>query len=194
MRRILIVLSVVIALVGLIGGSRGHLETAAQEATPTTLANHPIVGAWLTLSANDPQNPRPTIYSADGTVMITDVPSTLDPDLGVVLLSPAIGVWEPTGERSVHATLVDVHSDTDGTYLGTLTLDVYPEVSADGQTFTDDGTRVHVTVRDASNAIVMEAGGGNGADPIMTPVHATRMHVGNPGFPEGTPLAGTPTG
>ena len=35
MRRI-IMLSVIIALVGLIGGSRGSLGTAAQEATPTT--------------------------------------------------------------------------------------------------------------------------------------------------------------
>ena len=122
------------------------------------------------------------------------MPTAHDPDLGVVFLSTAVGVWEPTGERSAHVTFVQVNSDANGTYLGTVTVDGYPEVSADGQSWTDAGTQVHVTVRDASNAIVMEAGGGNGAEPITAPVHAFRMKVGDPGFPEATPTAGTPTG
>ncbi len=185
MRRIIVVLRVVIALVGLIGLSRESLGTTAQGTTPTNLVEHPIVGAWLIMNANAPQNPSPTIFAADGTVTLADLPSIRDPDLGVVFASTGIGVWEPTGERSAHVSFVQVNSDAKGTYLGTLTLDAYPEVSEDGQTWTDPGTQVHVTVRDASNAIVMEAGGGNGADPITPPVHATRMQVGNPGFPAG---------
>jgi hypothetical protein len=192
MRRI-IMLSVVLILVGLSGLSRESLGTTAQEATPTNLAEHPIVGAWLIMNANEPQTPSTAIFAADGTVTLADVPSTHDPDLGVVFLSTAIGVWEPTGERSAHVTFVQMNSDATGAYLGTLTVDGYPEVSADGQSWTDEGTQVHVTLRDASNAIVMQAGG-PGEEPVTSPVHAFRMRVGNPGFPEGTPVAGTPTG
>ena len=187
MRRLAIVVSVV--LIGLFTNGRLVPSTTAQD-----LAKHPIVGAWLIMNANAPQNPSPTIFAADGTVTLADLPSILDPDLGVVFASTGVGVWEPTGERSAHLTFVQVNSDAKGTYLGTLTVDGYPEVSADGQSWTDAGTQVHVTVRDAHNAIIMEAGGGNGAEPITAPVHAFRMQVGNPGFPEGTPAAGTPIG
>ena len=100
------------------------------------------------------------IFSADGTFSATGVPSYVDPQRGVVFGGSAMGVWEPTGERSIHVTWVQVLSDLNGTYLGTFTLDGYPEVSADGQTWDDEGTQVHFTIRDASNAIVMEAGGG----------------------------------
>ena len=134
------------------------------------------------------------IFSADGTFSATGVPSYVDPQRGVVFGSPAMGVWEPTGERSLHVTWVQVLSDGNGTYLGTFTLDGYPEVSADGQSWDDEGTRVHFTIRDASNAVVMEVGGGNGAEPATPPVHAIRMQVGNPGFPEETSAAGTPSG
>jgi hypothetical protein len=59
--------------------------------------------------------------------------SYLQPERGVVLQGTAIGVWEPTGERSVHLTYVQALSDLNGTYLGTLTRDANPEVSDDGQ-------------------------------------------------------------
>src|SRR5215204_5505512 len=155
--------------------SLGHLDPAtAQEATPSALASHPIVGAWMIMNPGNPPNASPAIFSADGTFSAAGAPSAIDPQRGVVLGSPVIGVWEPTGERSVHVTWVQVLSDGNGTYLGTFTLDGYPEVSADGLSWDDPGTQVHFTIRDASNAIVMQ--------------------VGNPGFPEGTPMAGTPTG
>jgi len=192
MRRI-IMLSVVIALVGLTGVGRGSLAIA-QVATPSAMASHPIVGAWMIMNPGTPPNASPAIFSADGTFSAAGAPSAIDPQRGVVLGSPVIGVWEPTGERSVHVTWVQALSDLNGTYLGTFTLDGYPEVSADGQSWDDPGTQVHFTIRDASNAIVMEAGGGNGAEPATPPVHAIRMQVGKPGLPEGTPTAGTPTG
>jgi len=188
MRRLTVVVSVIIVLIGLFTNGRLMTGTAAQD-----LAEHPIVGAWLIMNANPPQSPSPTIFAADGTVTLADLPSSLDPDLGVVFLSTGVGVWEPTGERSAHVTFVQVNSDANGTYLGTVTVDGYPEVSADGQSWTDEGTQVHVTVRDAHNAIIMEAGGSEGEAPITPPVHAFRMQVGNPGFPEGTPMVGTPT-
>jgi hypothetical protein len=156
------------------------------------MANHPIVGAWLVTSPSDPPNARPAIFAADGTLTVAYVPSHTDPERGVVLQGTAIGVWEPNGERSVHLTYVQAISDLNGTYLGTLTRDAYPEVSEDGQSFRDDGTRVHITFRDAANTIVNEAGGG-GAEVATRQVHAIRMQVGKPGFLEATPVTGTPT-
>ena len=175
--------------------SLGHLDPAtAQEATPSALARHSIVGAWMIMNPGNPPNASPAIFSADGTFSAAGAPSAIDPQRGVVLGSPVIGVWEPTGERSVHVTWVQALSDLNGTYLGTFTLDGYPEVSADGQSWDDEGTQVHFTIRDASNTIVQEVGGGNAAEPATPPVHAMRMQVGNPGLPEGTATASTPTG
>ncbi len=184
-------------------GGLSHRATVAQEATPPSLAGHPIVGAWLVMNPSVPPNASPAVFAADGTLTIAGVASYRDPQRGAVLQGSAVGVWAPTGECGVHVTWVQALSAPDGTYLGTFTLDGYPEVSPDGQSFLDDGTRVRFTVRDAANAVVMEAGGGTG--PATPPVHALRMRVGNPGFPTtmaprvaapptGTPGTGTPTG
>jgi hypothetical protein len=191
MRRRSVLLSAVSgALTGAFAASR---TTTAQEATPSALANHPIVGAWLVMDPSDPLNTRPAIFAADGTLTVGYVPAGyLQRERGVVLQGTAIGVWEPTGERSVHLTYVQSLSDLNGAYLGTLTRDAYPEVSDDGQSFLDDGTRVHITFRDATNTIVNEVGG-DSAEAATRQVHAIRMQVGNPGFPEGIPMAGTPT-
>ena len=191
MRRRSVLLSAVSgALTGALAVRR---TTTAQEATPSAIGNHPIVGAWLVMNPSDPLNTRPAIFAADGTLTVGYVPaSDLQPERGAILQGTAIGVWEPTGERSVHLTYVQALSDVNGTYLGTFTLDAYPEVSDDGQSFRDDGTQVHITFRDATNTIVNEAGRG-GAQAANRQVHARRMQVGNPGFPEATPVTGTPT-
>jgi hypothetical protein len=188
-RRSVLLAAVSGALTGALAASR---PITAQEATPSVRANHPIVGAWLVMNPSDPLNTRPAIFAADGTMSVGYVPSYADPARGVVLQGTAIGVWEPSGERSVHLTYVQALSDLNGTYLGTLTRDAYPEVSEDGQSFRDDGTQVHITFRDAANTIVSETGGGD-AEAATRQVHALRMQVGNPGFPEGTPVPGTPT-
>src|SRR5688572_19482920 len=149
-RRSLLLAAVSGSLTGALAVRR---TTTAQEATPSAMANHPIVGAWLVMNPSDPLDTRPAIFAADGTMTVGCVPSYADPERGVVLEGTAIGVWEPTGERSVHLTYVQALSDLNGTYLGTLTRDAYPEVSDDRKSFRDDGTRVHITVRDAANTI-----------------------------------------
>ena len=189
MRRLTVIVSVFVVLAGLFTHGGLITNTAAQD-----LAEHPIVGAWLLMNPGDPPTPSPLIFSADGTFSATGVPSYVDPQGGVIFGSSTMGVWEPTGERSVHLTYVQALSDLNGTYLGTFTLDAYPEVSDDGQSFLDDGSQVHFTFRDATNTIVQEAGGGGGAEAATPQVHARRMQVGNPGFPEGMPAASTPTG
>lgn len=191
MRRRSVLLSAVSgALTGALAASR---TTAAQEVTPSALANHPIVGAWLVMNPSDPLNTRPALFAADGTLTVGYVPASYrEPERSVLLQRTAIGVWEPSGERSVHLTYVQALSDLNGAYLGTLTRDAYPEVSDDGQSFRDDGTQVRITVRDAANTIVNDASGG-GAEAATRQVHARRMQVGNPDFPEAPPVAGTPT-
>jgi len=172
---------------------------AAQETTPDAMASHPIVGVWLFMNATVPPSPSTAIFAADGSVVIESVVSSKDPTGGVVYASDRIGTWEPTGARSIHVTALDIGSDATGVYTGTTTLDGYPEVSEDGQSWTDEGTQVKVTIRDAANTVVTVLGGGGGAPPLTPPVRATRMRPGAltfPPMPEGqlaTPAVATPT-
>ena len=49
-------------------------------------------------------------------------------------VSTQVGTWEPVGPRSVHFTGVQLLSDANGAFVGTVTIDAYPMVSEDGQT------------------------------------------------------------
>ena len=184
MRRI-IKLSVVIALVGLTGVVRGSLAIA-QDATPSAMASHPIVGAW---NAMTPGGPSLAVFSADGTATFANPPTAVDPDRGVVYQSGSVGVWEPTGPRGIHFTATLVVTDANGDLVGYVTNDAYPVVSEDGQSLLDDQSQGTVTIRDAAGAIVQEI-----ATAGAPPVTGLRVGVGSPGFPEGTPTVGTPTG
>jgi hypothetical protein len=106
-----------------------------------------------------------------------------DTERGVVYASDLVGTWEPTGPRSIHLTSISMESDGDANFTGTFTLDAYPEVSEDGQTWTDDGTQVKATIRDATNAVVAVLGGGGDQPPITPPVMATRRSPGPLVFP-----------
>ena len=110
----------------------------------------------------------------------------VDPALGVTFQTAALGVWEPMGERSVRFTAVQTLTDANGTFLGTFTIQGRPSVSADGQILTDTDPESHITMRDATNAIVSEISGPVG-------VMGTRISPSAIVFPEATPKAGTPT-
>jgi hypothetical protein len=110
---------------------------------------------------------------------------------GVEFVSPYAGTWEADSDRRGHFTATQLLSDAGGPFLGSVTVDGYPEVSEDGQTFVDDGSKVMVTIRDATGAVVQQMPGAGGP-----PVTGIRMAPGTPGFSEGTistPMAGTPT-
>ena len=79
-------------------------------------------------------------------------------------------------------------SDSNGAFLGTVTIDGYPEVSEDGQTLIDDQSQALVTIRDAAGTILQEMPAA-GAPPVM----GVRMGVGAPGFAELSAMTGTPT-
>jgi hypothetical protein len=182
------------ALAGLGAGGLGvalaaTARSAAAQDAAAEMAKHPIVGAWLVRNPTDPPTASPASFTADGVMTIAWVPSYVDPQLGAVFQATAIGTWEPTGERSIRFTVVQALSGADGTYLGTFTLDGHPVVGEDGRTFLDDGTKAKVTIRDADDNVTLEAGGGEGEEPVTPPVHATRIRVGDPGFLAATPTA-----
>jgi hypothetical protein len=158
------------------------------------LADHPLTGTWLAMAnppvPEDPQFAAPSLFAADGTVLLL-FPATQRGPRGPVFQSAYVGVWEPDGERRGHFTAVQSLSDGEGTFLGTVTVDGFPEVSEDGQTFVDDGSQVTVTMRDAAGAIVNQIA--PTGQPAGRPVTAMRMGVGAPGFPEPAGAAATPS-
>ena len=178
------------ALAGLGAGGLGLVlaasvpNAAAQEASADALASHPIVGAW---NAMTPGGPAPGIFFPNGIALMAPQVTQAGPN-GVSFVTCQPGVWKPVSPRGVHFTGVQIHSDANGTYTGSVTIDGYPVVSEDGQTILDDQSQGKITIRDANGAILQEI-----ATAGAPPVTGTRMDVGVPGFLEGTPTTTTPT-
>jgi hypothetical protein len=194
MRRRSVLLS---AVSGTIAGALtlGHSQgIAAHQGTPS-LADHPLTGDWMAMANRPPpgapQVPAPSHFGADGSVLLVFPPTQVGMQ-GVEFVSPHVGTWEADSARRGHFTATQLLSDATGAFLGSVTVDGYPEVSEDGQTFLDDGSKVMVTIRDATGTIVQQMPGAGGP-----PVTGIRMAPGVPGFPEGgaagTAIAGTPT-
>src|SRR5215212_101116 len=169
-------------------------HATAQEASSADLTGHPLVGTWLSITPGV----TPHTFAADGSCVVgwpaTEQGDPISGAQGVTYLGSGIGVWAQTGERSAHFTAVQVLSDETGAALGTVTLDGHPTVSADGQQFTDNSPETTITYRDTANAVVAVIQPFAGSNANGPSVSATRMQVGNPGFPEGTEMAETPTG
>ena len=146
----------------------------AQDAA-TEMANHPIVGAW---NAMTPGGPVINFFFPNGFALMCPQVTQAGPN-GVTFVASQPGVWEPVSERGIHFTGIQLHSDADGAYVMSVTIDGYPEVSEDGATIVDDQSRAVVTIRDAGGAILQEIPGA-GAPPVT----GVRMSVGSPGFPE----------
>ena len=163
-----------------LAGSLGRV--AAQDATAEAMATHPIVGVW---NVTTPAGPSLAVFFADGT-NVQGLPATQPGPNGVTFVGPQVGTWEPVSERGVHFTGVQLHSDANGVFTGTVTIDGYPTVSEGGQTLLDDNPESGPTVRDAAGNIIDVVKGG-------PPVTGVRMGVGAPGFPAAGREAGTPT-
>jgi hypothetical protein len=173
------------AIAAVLGLGSSVSRATAQEATPSALATHPIVGAWNVMT---PGGPSLAVFSADGTATFANPATAADPDHGVVYQSSSVGTWAPTGPRSITFTGMLALSDANGVNIGYWSNDAYPVVSEDGQSLLDDQSQGMVTIRDAAGAIVQEF-----ATAGAPPVTGTRMRVGNPGFPEEAPRPATPT-
>jgi hypothetical protein len=180
-------------LAALAGGSLG-LALAGQataQTDPVDLTDHPLTGVWLAMAnpplPDSPQVAAPSYYGADGFVLLMFPLSQLGPN-GVQFNSAYMGTWEPHDEQTGHFTATSMLSNGEGTYLGTVTIDGFPHVNDDGQTFIDDGSRVMVTIRDPAGAIV-DAFPGAGRPPVT----GVKLGGGGHGFPEGTPEATPPS-
>src|SRR4051794_36316737 len=189
MRRFIVSLSVVVVLLGFVSGG---ISIQAQEATPTAMSTHPIVGTWLAILTGTGAA-FAEVFGPDGSVVIGFQPTESGDPIagadGVTYLGPGVGVWEATGPHSVAITVIQTLSDSTGATLGTLTIEDYLELSEDGQTFVADWSHGSMlTYRDTANVVVDTFA----VDPSFPALTATRMRVGAPGFPEGTPAAGTP--
>ena len=135
---------------------RGQTARAAQ--TMST-ADHPMQGMWLAMAnpprrGVDPQFPAPSLFAADGTVILGFVPAEIGMDDALQFSGSPMGVWEPYDERTAHFTVVQVLADATGKLAGSITIDGHPRASEDGLSFTDDGSLVTVTIRDAAGAVV----------------------------------------
>jgi hypothetical protein len=166
------------AMVGL-GGRTGH---ASAHGKKVNYSRHPLTGMWLAMPnpalPENPQFPAPSLFTADGFTIFIFPITDLGPQ-GPFFQTGFTGTWEPDGPQRGHFTGVQLLSDANGTFTGSVTVDGYPVVSEDGQTFIDDGSKVVVTIRDPSGAVVASFPGAGGR-----PVTAIRMSPGNPGFPD----------
>jgi hypothetical protein len=135
MSRFALLLAVVVVLLGSVV-MLSRPPAAAQEATPDpaammAMATHPVVGIWrFSNELGDSSFPSLAIFHADGTY-IEDYPDES---------SYSMGVWEPTGERTVTLTLYQnyVIDDKLANLEGRLTA----EVDETGNALTRDGTFV----------------------------------------------------
>jgi len=129
-------------------------DTNAQEATPDTtvtaaMATHPIIGAWSFVDPLVPDNKNYGVFHADGTF------TGISPYGGT-----GIGVWRPTGERSLELTIIffDLDPNPSVFAMGTAVNTNAFTVSEDGMSFSGpysvqgiapDGTEVFA-FRDAA--------------------------------------------
>jgi hypothetical protein len=158
-------------------------RVAAQDATPMDMTAHPIVGAWRVIPA-PPGPPLVLIlYHADGTLLFSTPsgsPAPPDASHAVTYETPAYGVWESTGERSValSATLID--TDEAGTFLGTLNFHGTVQIDETGDAYTYTGV---VEPVDPGGSVVATF-------PVTT--SATRIRVDHARAAAAPPMAGTP--
>jgi hypothetical protein len=160
-------------------------SAAAQEGA-ADLAGHPLVGTWVVMT---PGGVVPQTFSPDGSTVGALPPSYVDPTLGLTLQGPVLGVWEASGERSGHFTVIQALSAPDGTYLGTFQFEADPEVSDDGRTWSTSKPQ-RVIIRDAANTVILDE-----VFPMDSPIPATRMGATMDSIvlPVATPAAATPT-
>src|SRR5687767_2636712 len=126
MRRITaLVVTLAVVLFG-IAGFDARSGATAQEATPTAMSGHPLVGTWLLdTNADDPANaPEVTIFTADGAYVSVDAQGF-----------PSLGVWEATGEQAATLTIVSPGTEEDA-FAGTFMVRASVEVDETGDGFT----------------------------------------------------------
>jgi hypothetical protein len=129
-RTLFLVPLVVVALAGWAALGRGS-GAVAQDVTPSDLAGHPIVGAWLLdVAADDPTNPPAlAIFHDDGTYLQADADG-----------STGVGAWEATGADTAALTALFHGQDEAGGFAGATKVRAIVEVADVGDTLTAEYT------------------------------------------------------
>ena len=169
MRRLMILVSVLtVTLLGLAVAGGAAVGSAAQDATPIALAEHPLVGTWVvdTEVGNEADAPSVTVIGADGTVVDTGVDGA------------STGTWEATGPRTATVLLLGFFEEEG--FGGSYYVRIEVEVDEAGETFEGPYTFTVVT----ADGTVLETG------ELMS--QGTRLHV-PPAEAVGTPLPEVPT-
>ena len=117
----------VVALAVLIVGTVAFRPASAQEATPTAMTDHPLVGAWiLDRDTTHGTNPLQLIVAtADGLYLGVEYGGRT-----------AAGVWEATGPRTAAVTLRVTAADQGVPFVGLAIIRGTVEVAEDGLSFT----------------------------------------------------------
>jgi hypothetical protein len=144
--------------------------------------SHSIVGAWRVIP--DPPGPPLVLilYHADGTLLFsTPSGSPAGPGAShkVTFETPAYGVWESTGERSVALSASLIDTDEAGAFLGTLNFHGTVQIDETGDAYAYTGV---VEPVDPDGTVVATF-------PVNT--RATRIRVDH-ARATGTPMAGSP--
>jgi hypothetical protein len=154
MRRRAIVIPVLCLLLGVLIGGLPSLRAAAQDPDPTALGQG-FVGSWvITFPGGGEGNQILATLTSDGTYLDDSwapYPAEAGAPHKLVYRSAGHGVWVATGERTADLTLMLMHSDENGRWLRTDTLNVKMTLSEDGETLHSDlgflqhdATRMHV--------------------------------------------------
>jgi hypothetical protein len=167
--------------VGLAAGGVGlglGIRSTPVRAVAIDMASHPIVGTWLTGRASNDIDV--TLWSADGSMVVSGNLLAVGQDGSVGFTNIPMGTWEPVDEYGIHFTFTVANFSATGEYTGTGTVDGYPVVSDDGTQFWDDGSKVMITVRDATGAVVQTIGG----DGSVPGIGGVKMAPGKAGYDE----------
>ena len=169
MRRTLVLVALVAAVLAVAVGVGRSAGTATQQATPAAPARHPLVGTWIVdPEPDDPTNPPSfDVYMADGTA------------INVGSEGATAGAWEATGPRTATVTFVGLFGGPGSGAVFIIRANV--EVDEAGQIF----TAPHSFTLVAADGTVLAAAQGGAA-------RGTRI-TAEPAEAVGTPLAGLPT-
>jgi len=163
-------------------------SATAQEASPSDVSNHPMVGTWL---VRTPDGSLGISYvRADGTWQHAGSPIMPTPDGTFTYQSAQNGAWEPDPEnaRGIHFVSVQALFDSAGAYIGTFIINGYPSVSDDGEALGDDWAKSFITIRDASDEVINEIRD----DGTTPPIAGVRLTLGELVFPPLPAPAATP--
>lgn len=150
-----------------------------------TTANHRLTGHWLSMIGL-PSNPDvtvavPTFFSPDGTAVLV-FPGTEAAARGIHIAGAAVGVWEIVDEQSGHFTAIQVLSNLNGEYVGTVEIDAFASLDEVEDKYACDSSRHSFVVRDHLNAVVSRHSAS-----VTNPMRGQRMRAGFAGFPASEP-------